>query len=218
MGNQGYLFDDIEIFSPRKKRTKAEFYDYESFVKKFTGAPKTTDDCYTPRDVYEEVLNYVNAICPLEGKKIIRPFYPGGDYENCEYPDDGVVIDNPPFSILSDIIEFYVGEGVKFFLFSPALTCTQKADICTAVVANAAIVYTNGAVVTTNFVTNLLPADILLITAPELKTSLERLKPRKERLLKNAYPRNVLGVAEMHRLVNGGERFVVKRSEANQTS
>lgn len=29
------------------------FHDYESFIKKFSDNPKTTDDCFTPQDVYE---------------------------------------------------------------------------------------------------------------------------------------------------------------------
>lgn len=32
------------------------FHDYESFIKKFTEKPKTTDECWTPRDVYEAVV------------------------------------------------------------------------------------------------------------------------------------------------------------------
>lgn len=215
MANQGYLFDDMETYSRKKGKTNAEFYDYESFVKKFTENPKTTDDCYTPPAVYAEILNYVNSIYNLKGKKIIRPFYPGGDYESCEYPDDGVVIDNPPFSILSRIIKFYAAHSVPFFLFSPALTCTQNAEICTVVIADAEITYENKAVVKTNFVTNLLPADILLITAPTLRKSLERAQEtRKAHHAKHVYPGNVLSVSDMHKLVDAGLHFEVKRSEA----
>lgn len=56
------------------------FHDYEGFLAKFKDNPKTTDECWTPKDVYEAVLKFVGEIYPLEGKQILRPFYPGGDY------------------------------------------------------------------------------------------------------------------------------------------
>lgn len=83
------------------------FRDYESFVAKFTDAAKTTDDCYTPQDVYEAVVRYVGTITDMSDKQILRPFYPGGDYLNAEYPENGVVIDNPPFSMFTKIVRFY---------------------------------------------------------------------------------------------------------------
>ena len=66
------------------------FRDYESYIAKFQSKDheKTTDDTYTPQDVYEAVLKYVDSIYPLEGKQILRPFYPGGDYEKAEYPSN----------------------------------------------------------------------------------------------------------------------------------
>ena len=56
------------------------FTDYDGFVDKFK-PKKTTDDCYTPPAVYEAVIDYVNRnVSPLEGREIVRPFWPGGDY------------------------------------------------------------------------------------------------------------------------------------------
>ena len=41
-------------------QTQASFNDYEAFVNKFKKPlKKTTDDCYTPSDVYAVVLDYV---------------------------------------------------------------------------------------------------------------------------------------------------------------
>lgn len=100
-----------------KKKEKQLFDDYDAFIDKFE-AKKTTDDCYTPPEVYNCILNYVTEKCNIKGAKIVRPFYPGGDYENCEYPENCVVIDNPPFSIISQIAKFYVKKGIKFF-YSP---------------------------------------------------------------------------------------------------
>ena len=80
---------------------KSLFTDYEGFVDKFK-PKKTTDDCYTPAEVYGAVLNYVKKYTDLSDKEILRPFYPGGDYEAIDYKANTVVIDNPPFSILSN--------------------------------------------------------------------------------------------------------------------
>ena len=92
--------------------------EYKEFVDKFK--PKlTTDDCYTPKKVYDVVLDFVKENCKIEGLEILRPFYPGGDYENFHYPENSVVVDNPPFSIISKIIRFYNERGIKYFLFAP---------------------------------------------------------------------------------------------------
>ena len=96
-GNEVLRFID----KGRNKR-KNLFSDHDAFVEKFD-VKKTTDDCYTPKPVFDLVLSYVNENCDLSGKKIIRPFFPGGDFESIEYQDDWVVIDNPPFSIISKI-------------------------------------------------------------------------------------------------------------------
>ena len=60
------------------------FHDYESYVAKFWEGPKTTDDTYTPKDVYKAVLQYVGEVYDMTGKQVLRPFYPCGDYENAE--------------------------------------------------------------------------------------------------------------------------------------
>lgn len=80
--------------------------EYEAFVEKFV-PKKTTDECYTPVLVYEAVRGWAVERYGLQGCEIVRPFYPGGDYEREEYPAGCVVIDNPPFSIISKICAFY---------------------------------------------------------------------------------------------------------------
>ena len=52
---------------------------YDEFVEKFK-PKKTTDDCYTPPAVYEAVKDWVVKEYGLEGKEIVRPFYPGGGF------------------------------------------------------------------------------------------------------------------------------------------
>lgn len=57
---------------------KCRFNDFESFVAKFKNA-KTTDDCYTPKPVYDAVLQYVVEKANLDDEaEIVRPFFPGG--------------------------------------------------------------------------------------------------------------------------------------------
>ena len=128
---------------------------YEEFVEKFK-PKKTTDDCYTPPAVYEAVKDWAVKEYGLEGKEIVRPFYPGGDYERYDYPADCVVIDNPPFSILSKICRWYIEKNIKFFLFAPRLTLfSNNLDVTYIVDGAPSVVYGNGAKVSTSFITNL---------------------------------------------------------------
>ena len=113
--------------------------EYQEFLEKFK-LKKTTDDCYTPPAVYDAVLKFVGTLTDLEGRKVERPFVPGGDYEAYEYAPNSIVVDNPPFSILSQICRFYSERGIPFFLFAPALTLFTATDCdLTYIVANAPI-------------------------------------------------------------------------------
>ena len=150
---------------------------YEEFEAKFKkDAPKTTDDCYTPQPVYEVVKEYALKLAGLTEETCtpVRPFYPGGDYRNYDYPAVAYVIDNPPFSILSEIRQFYMEKGIKYFLFAPALMCISKIDD-TIICAFSDIIYTNGATVKTSFVTNAASREFCLMTAPELKKQLKEI-------------------------------------------
>ena len=130
---------------------------YEDFIAKFNQElPKTTDDCYTPTSVFEAVKNWVRG--RIGDFDYIRPFYPGGDYEHAEYPPGVLVLDNPPFSIMSKIVDFYRENHIRFFLFANALTSLntlKNRDDVKLIVCNSNIIYTNGAKVRTGFVTNL---------------------------------------------------------------
>lgn len=128
---------------------------YEEFVEKFK-PKRTTDDCYTPEGIYDVVRDYVIEKYGLQGRPIVRPFWPGGDYEKFDYPENCVVIDNPPFSILAQILDFYVEKKIEFFLFAPHLTVMNSAGSrCNIIVTGNQIVYENKAVVATSFATNL---------------------------------------------------------------
>ena len=129
----------------------------------------------------------------------VRPFYPGGDYRNYDYPADAYVIDNPPFSILSEIRQFYIEKGIKYFLFAPQKTLFSCIQVChdTLIPIDVKITYDNGVNIGTGFVTNVLGRDILIKTAPELITALRRTialtQGNKNNVLgvKNEYQRNL---------------------------
>ena len=186
--------------------------EYEAFVEKFK-PKKTTDDCYTPPEVYEVVLQYVREKCNIEGLKVLRPFYPGGDYESVQYDENCVVIDNPPFSIISHIIRFYNAKGVKYFLFAPHLTLFVTNQDYTAIVVSADIVYENGAKVKTSFVTNMM-GDIKILGDAELR---ERLKAvsntNKKKFPTYQYPDNVVTVSRIASIVEKGESICITKKD-----
>ena len=143
----------------------------------------------------------------LYGREVIRPFYPGGDYESHPYPTGCVVIDNPPFSILSRIVDHYNRIGVDYFLFAPALTLlSTSGNRCNAVISNSSITYENGAVVRTGFVTNMgawkvhVAADLYAaIDAAQRKAT-----ESKTELPKYVYPDEVLTAATIQKITKYG--------------
>lgn len=129
--------------------------DYQKFLDKFKPV-YTTDDCFTPPEVYEAVKKWVLAHYGIpEDRKIVRPFYPGGDYEHFEYPDGCLVLDNPPFSMLSDILRFYCSKGIDFFLFCDSRFFANYLKMSNAVACDYSVTYENGAIVNTSFLTSL---------------------------------------------------------------
>ena len=213
------LFKNEDVRPKRRKPSGGSqnpivFRDYESYVAKFVEGPNTTDDTFTPRDIYEAVVEYVGTVVDLSDKVILRPFYPGGDYENAEYPDNGVVIDNPPFSLFMKIVRFYVARDIPFFLFGPGLTIASCCKFCTAVVIGEGIRFENGAVVKCNFASNLY-GDVMMTTAPYLDKLIKQCKSQDARvnLPKYEYPDNVVSVSDMQTIARGGVTFEVTRQE-----
>lgn len=179
---------------------RGAFNNYEKFITKFKAA-KTTDDCYTPQPIYEAVVDYVFRKGNLpEDTEIIRPFRPNGDYTAEEYPEGAVVIDNPPFSILSKIVKFYVARDIKFFLFAPALTLfSSSSSYCTKIVCGVSVTYANKAKVSTSFLTNIF-GDNAIICDNELYTTIKDIDDRllaeaSKELRKITYPDNVVSSA-----------------------
>ena len=198
------------------KRTKAEvFEDYNSFVDKFE-TKKTTDDCYTPPKVYDAVVEFVEReLCDLDDKVIVRPFYPGGDYENFEYPENCVVIDNPPFSIFSKIVRFYVAHDIQFFLFAPALTLFSSQggtwDKTTAIVCGVNVIYENKACVCTSFITNM-AKDIAVWVCPQLVDAIREAQAEPDKTKRKfVYSDNIITAATLQKLSLHGTELVIPR-------
>lgn len=148
---------------------------YDEFVEKFK--PKlTTDDCYTPKPVYDKLLEMVVKRYGLQSKRIVRPFYPGGDYERSEYLANDVVLDNPPFSLIKKIVLFYQKKGIPFFLFAPRLTCFSLINNTGAcvILGNLQLTYQNGADISTAFVTNLEDPALAITSWIELEQELKK--------------------------------------------
>lgn len=191
--------------------------EYAAFVEKFE--PKlTTDDCYTPEPVYDAVLKFVCRHYGLQPAQTVRPFWPGGDYETFDYPEDCVVVDNPPFSILTDIQRFYMRRKIRFFLFAPGLSVITADAGVTAIVTDVKIIYHNGATVPTAFRTNLSP-EICVQTMPELDHTLNavirKMREATTRTLpKYRYPENLLHIAFFKRLACQKIPFALQAADA----
>ena len=200
-------------------KTIERLNDYESFVKKFE-KKKTTDDCYTPPLIYDAVADHVATKYHLDKKNFVRPFYPGGDYQNLsQYNPKSVVVDNPPFSILAQILDYYLQHNIKFFLFAPSLTMitTLGRRKATAVFTHNSIIYENGAVVNTSFLTNLEPENVQAITDPELrkavKKAMREIKDAKT-LPKYTYPDELMTQNTFRYLVICDVPYTLYRDEA----
>lgn len=151
---------------------------YDAFVEKFTKPrEKTTDDCYTPEPVYNTVLEWLGEQVDLAGREIVRPFWPDTDYKTFYYPEGCVVVDNPPFSILSQIVTYYVANNIAFFLFAPGKTLFTKRPI-THVVVNTNVTFENKAAINIGFLSSLF-GNTRVWLCGELRRRLRLLEPRR---------------------------------------
>ena len=213
----GQMFFD-ELLKAQGGDSKA----YEDFVDKFK-PKKTTDDCFTPVAVYECVAEWVTEKYGVERSRMVRPFYPNGDYEAYDYPSDAVVVDNPPFSIITQIVRFYARQGVKFFLFGPSLTLISGDKIAQAcaIPLGVSVIYENGAEVNTGFITNLEPDDTCLKSEPELFKRLDEIatrvrRERKKQLPKYTYPDHVVTAAMVQQYSKYGVPYEVSRRNSKK--
>lgn len=199
-----------------QEQREEENPEYEAFINKFK-PKKTTDDCYTPPHIYNAVLNWAVQEYGLQGRKIVRPFYPGGDYENYPYTKDCAVVDNPPFSILSTIMDYYGERGIPFFLFAPALTvissCRGKYN---AVITDSDITYENGAKVKTAFVTNM--GQYLIHVSSELHDAIKEADKKEKQanvktLPRYEYPDEVLTAAVIQKIAKHGQTLRIRKED-----
>ena len=194
--------------------------EYKDFLEKFKNK-KTTDDCYTPEIVYNAVARWVMDEYGVNKKDFERPFYPGGDYKKHIYPKGCIVVDNPPFSILAEILSFYFEKNIKFFLFAPTLTLfsSSSSSSSCAIPTAATVVYENGASVNTSFLTNLEDPSLRLRSAPSLYKAVNEAvesdqKQKRKELPKYTYPDNVITSSFVARLSRYGIDFRITKSES----
>ena len=194
--------------------------EYARWLEKFD-ARHTSDDTFTPPVIYDAVLDYVRHCYDLDGSRpIMRPFYPGGDFEHDEYPAGCIVVDNPPFSILSHIIEVYHRIGVDYFLFAPGnmLPGIRACRLTTYLSSNVSITYDNGASIMTSFVTSLEPG-VAMRSAPEI---VERLQPVCDALRRTqkrqaptfSYPDELLTASMLGYMSRYGVSYSISRDES----
>ena len=198
--------------------------EYQEFLEKFK-LKKTTDDCYTPAPVYDAVARYVEETYGISRDKFVRPFYPGGDYVNERYPEGCVVVDNPPFSIMAEILRFYDSKGIKFFLFAPTLTLfsSSSGSTCTALPCTLAVIYENGASVNTSFLTNLERGGVRFRSAPKLQAMVQEgidefTRTLKKQLPKYSYPPYIITSSWVGALSRLGIEFSVPVAESEGIS
>lgn len=192
---------------------------YQAFVDKFKPR-KTTDDCYTPAAVYDAIAGWVAKEYKLDRSRFLRPFKPGGDYQKEEYPAGCAVVDNPPFSILAEIITWYADRSIPFFLFGPALTIFSARNVDVSYICvGADITYQNGANVITSFVTNL--DTCRCRTAPELYRLIEEAKSKggtKEKHYSYAFPDCVVTAAILNRWSKWGIEYRLAKDQCVRIS
>lgn len=192
--------------------------DYAAFVEKFK-PKKTTDDCYTPPNIYDAVADWAAKKYGFDKAQIVRPFWPGGDFERFDYPKDCVVLDNPPFSIMAKILKLYNREKIRYFLFAPGLTqfSVSAMNGTNFVAAHCSITYANGANVRTSFNTNM--GEYLIETAPDLHRIIDEIDKANKRektkeLPKYEFPDCVLTAARCGWMSAHGQDFKVRREDA----
>lgn len=193
---------------------------YEEFISKFqeSNKPRTTDDVMTPWPVYCAVRDWVIKKFSIpDDWEIIRPFYPGGNFEAVDYSGGKkVVIDNPPFSKLSKILRFYEEREIPFFLFSDGKTTFHRlyTNPNHSVILGAKIIYDKHVEVFSAFETNLLKPYTVCSDASLFEVVKAACPPRgKKKKRFYQWPRNVLIFSTLDRLCNAGKTLLIPPDE-----
>ena len=129
------------------------------------------------------------------------------------------MVDNPPFSILSEIVRWYDEKGIRFFLFAPSLTLfsSSSSSSACALPCGGKITYENGAVVPTSFLTNL--EDNRVRVVPELFRVIEEADAKnqgrfKKTLPKYKYPDEVLTAAMARYMCEHDTALVIRKEDS----
>ena len=201
----------------RKADREAPEY-YAEFVQKFE-VKRTTDDCMTPEPVYQAVLDWARVEYDIGPEtRIVRPFWPGADYRAEDYSGDCMVIDNPPFSIISQICRWYQEHGVRFLLFAPTLTLFSAArGEMNYIVCAATVTYRNSAKVNTSFITNM--GEWKIRCDPELQAAIKAAddavqQAGKPEIPKYDYPPNVCSAARLQYISRHGVELKIRAQDA----
>ena len=130
------------------------------------------------------------------------------------------MVDNPPFSIMKEIVDWYTGKGIRFFLFAPCMALFNYVGRATAICVHAAVEYENGAVVPTSFLTNL-ETGITARSAPDLyagikKANDEYVKETHRQIPKYKYPDEVVTAAMMGKWSHYDVEFSVRENECER--
>lgn len=193
--------------------------EYDEFVDKFQ--PKlTTDDCYTPQPVYDAILAWAVKNLGVSKSAIVRPFYPGGDYTRMDqYATGCFVLDNPPFSILTEIIRFYCANGIRFLLFAPAMTLFTARDCdVTYILSDSVITYENGAKVRTGFITNAVE-DFRIWLCPELGEAVADAQADEDKAKQGfVYPDNIVTAAILGKIVKRNISLKIRKASCEAIS
>lgn len=132
-----------------------------------------------------------------------------------------VVVDNPPFSILTKICEYYIEHNIPFFLFAPSLTIFAGKNTATRmnhIICDCSITYENGAIVKTSFVTSYGYPTILescpVLTKIINDKNRELRRKTKRKLPQYEYPDEIVTSAMVQKFSRLNIDFKVKKHEA----
>lgn len=165
----------------------------------------SNDEFYTKPEIYEVVKNWAVKHNQWEGREVVRPFWPDADYQTYDYPEGCVVIDNPPFSKVSQIVKWYGDHGIDYFLFCTGTSCLNvnaPSHVCTDI----HLPFENGGDANISFVSSKGP---LIMSAPDLYQQLMRAKKvLNRRVVRTEWPIGLVTGALVGKMSRHGVHYV----------
>lgn len=187
---------------------------YEDFVNKFKRV-KSSDETYTSENIKRLLAEYVEQNFHIPMAKQREIFTLEKDYRLEKIEKDEAVVDNPPFSILSEIVAYFLEKKIRFFLHAPTLTSLnlfrKKNGFC-VIFTGQEIVYENGARIAVCFVTNLISGKTVFLD-PDLGKAIKAAKTQKKQKPSRLFPNDFFTGAKLNRMAAHGERGFMKSSE-----